>query len=233
MPPADPASRAGVMPKASGHGSSGTLGKINMSPENHILFDRWVVTPLASLRAIPRGDGAFGTLAISFGLYERFLASCLHKQGNHADDNARWEEASKDFDRKVSPDDFKRFWEMYRVGIQHYFHPKHFTKGANKTRWGWDMSEGSDFKPYPVITQKEEDLFIISINPFSFSEHVVKRWYEFSDLMDELSATKLGDVRTPSPPTQKRSQSSYNIEPSTYIETQFPSSHSSTGKWPG
>ncbi|HEY5895319.1 MAG TPA: hypothetical protein VIT91_19025 [Chthoniobacterales bacterium] len=113
-----------------------------MSPENHILFDRWVVVPLAALRAIPRADGAFAALSMSFGLYERFLASKIHKRGPSADDEARWAEASADFDRKVSVADFKKFWEMYLVGMQHCFHPKHFTKGKDNAKWGWDISEG-------------------------------------------------------------------------------------------
>jgi hypothetical protein len=205
-----------------------------MSPEDHVLFDRWVIVPLAALRAIPRGDGAFAALTISFGLYERFIASKIHKRGESADDGAREKEASKDFDEKVSAADFRKFWEMYRVGMQHYFHPKHFIKAVDKTRWGWDISEGEGYKAYPVIVEKEADHFVITINPWAFAEHVVKRWYEFPELMDELSATTLGIIRAPDIPEiplQVLNPASPYKPMFTYSENPTFPGHSSTGKW--
>lgn len=206
-----------------------------MSDENEILFNRWVLVPLEALRAVPAGDGAFGALAMSFGLYERFLSSRIHSRGESATDGARYEEASKDFDGQVSPQDFKSFWEMYRVGMQHFFHPKHFVKGADKTRWGWDISEGPEYRPYPVVQQKENDLFIIAINPWAFAYHVVNRWKEFPELMNELSATKLGEVRpTPAPiPAETHYSTWTSPAQSTYTESPIPRNYPSTGKWPG
>ncbi len=203
----------------------------DMSSEDEILFTRWVIKPLEALRTIPDGDGAFGALAIAFGLYERFLASRIHKRGDAADDGARYEEASDDFGRKVSPEDFKRFWEMYRVGIQHYFHPKHFVKGGDQTRWGWDMSENAGYEAYPIIISKEADLSIITINPWAFAFHVVDRWKRHPELMDELSATKLGEVRTP--PASRPQPPKPTQEFRTCTESPMPQSHNWTGKWPG
>jgi hypothetical protein len=172
---------------------------------------------------------------MSFGLYERFLSSRIHSRGESASDDARYEEASKDFDGKVSLEDFKRFWEMYRVGVQHYFHPKHFVKGADKTRWGWDISEAPEYQPYPVVQQQEADLYIIAINPWAFAYHVVKRWKEYPALMNELSATKLGEVRSTPTSVSAETYSSTWASPaqSTYTESPILPSYPSTGKWPG
>jgi len=85
---------------------------------------------------------------MGFGLYERYIDSQIHNRNGDVR-KERYEEASKDFGGAVSSDDFKSFWEMYRVGIQHYFHPKHFTKSKNNTRWGWDISESKDYSAFP------------------------------------------------------------------------------------
>ena len=200
-----------------------------MSPEDHLLFNRWVIIPLAALRAIPRGDGAFAALSMAFGLYERFLASKLHKVGNPSDENARWTEASADFDGKVSAAEFKSFWDMYRVGMQHYFHPKHFTKGNDKTRWGWEMSEHESYKAYPILWTKEPNFFIVKINPWAFAEHVIKRWYEHPDLMNELSATTLGNVRTWESVSNTPSYSTNDSSPIAYSTAELHSIHTTQG----
>lgn len=167
------------------------------------LFKRWVEAPVAKLRELPNGDGAFAAMSMAFGLYERYLDSCVHSRGEKPTPQARIEEASKDFGRKVSSSDFKGFWDMYRVGMQHHFHPKHFTKGKDNTRWGWDISEGHGYKAYPELIQREDDLFLFVIDPWMFIGHVLERWRANSHLMDELSETKLAKIeyaRTDQPP---------------------------------
>ncbi len=171
-----------------------------MTPEidAQIKFDRWVVVPLTKLREIPRGDGTFAALAIAFGLYERFLDSKIDKRGEKPEPQKRYQEAALDFDSKVTADSFQSFWEMYRVGIQHYFQPKKFTK-KDKTRWGWDISENKNYKEYPVIIQEEADLFIIIIDPWLFIEHVLQRWYENPELINHLRKFEFGKIQSVQP----------------------------------
>ncbi len=166
-----------------------------MENKKYELFERWVIAPYEALRSLPNGDGAFAVMSMTFGLYERYLISCLKSRGEPANDDARWKEASADLDGKVSPDDFKSFWEMYRVGMQHYFHPKQFTKGKDKTRWGWDISEGIGFEKYPKILKKEDNRYVITINPWSFAEHVIDRWKTHPELFNEIDTMKPGKVR--------------------------------------
>jgi hypothetical protein len=172
-----------------------------MDAEAHSLFDRWVVVPFAALRQLRNGDGAFVALAMGFGLYERFITSRIHKREGDPE-KERYEEASKDFGGAVPPSDFKAFWEMYRVGVQHYFHPKHFTKGKDNMRWGWRISEGAGYSAFPKVIQVEADLFIITIDPWLFVEHIIYRWYEHPELMDELSATRFGSIQSAQPASE-------------------------------
>jgi hypothetical protein len=166
-----------------------------MDAEAHRVFDRWVVVPFAALRQLQNGDGAFAALAMGFGLYERYITSRIHKRNGDIE-KERYEEASKDFDGAVPSADFKSFWDMYRVGVQHYFHPKHFTKGIDKIRWGWHISEGEGYSAFPKVIRADVDLFIITIDPWLFVEHTIRRWYEYPELMDELSATTFGKIQT-------------------------------------
>ena len=174
-----------------------------MDAEAHRLFDRWVIVPFAALRQLPDGDGAFAALAMGFGLYERYLTSRIHKRKGDIE-KERYEEASRDFDQAVSSADFKSFWEMYRVGVQHYFHPKHFIKGKDRIRWGWDISESKGYAAFPRVIKSESDLFIIAINPWLFVEHTIRRWYEYPELMDELSATTFGNIQKGEPASQPK-----------------------------
>ncbi|EDY83535.1 hypothetical protein VDG1235_3162 [Verrucomicrobiia bacterium DG1235] len=166
-----------------------------MDDKKYELFERWVLAPFEALRSLPNGDGAFAVMSMTFGLYERYLISSLKTRGEPANDDTRWKEASADLGGKVSPDDFKSFWEMYRVGMQHCFHPKQFTKGKDKTKWGWDISEEPGFEKYPQILKKGDDRFVITINPWAFAKHVIDRWKEHPELFNEIDTMKSGKIR--------------------------------------
>jgi len=165
-----------------------------MEESNIEMFRRWVEAPVAKLRELPNGDGTFAVMSMAFGLYERFINSSLHKRGVKASPGNRYCESSKDFNGEVSADDFKAFWEMYRDGMQHYFHPKHFTKSKDNTRWGWDISENKGYKAHPEVQKHGNDDFIVAIDPWKFINHILNRWRENPDLLNELSRTTLGKI---------------------------------------
>jgi hypothetical protein len=159
----------------------------------HRHFDRWVVAPLAKLKELPDGDGAFAALSIAFGLYERFIDSQLKKAGLKASPKNFHAAASTDFDGLVTPENFQRFWEMYRVGMQHAYQPKRYWENESKgNRWGWDISD--KYERYPQVVQTEKDLFIITLDPFKFVEHVLVRHYEHPELLNELSNFEFGEI---------------------------------------
>ena len=88
MPPAIPASRAGATPEASGHGSSGTLGK----SMNHILIYgdslTWGIVP-NTRRRLPfeeRWPGVLEAQLIAAGKRIRIIEDCLNGRRTVWDD---------------------------------------------------------------------------------------------------------------------------------------------------
>jgi hypothetical protein len=155
-------------------------------------FKRWVEVPLELLRNIGNGDGAFATLSICFGLYERFVHSSI--QSSNTQTNPEFFGfAGKDLD--CEPETFKRFWECYRVGMQHAFQPKNYhEKKGTGDRWGWEMAAESGFHAFPVITNPDPNLYIIRIDPWKFADHVLARWKANLQLLDEISVFTFGKV---------------------------------------
>src|ERR1039458_842026 len=86
-----------------------------ISPEE--LFERWVIAPLKALRPLPNGDGAFVAMGMALALYERYIKSALEHAGKTEKPEDMWAFGANDL--SVDPETFRRFWGMYRDGIQH------------------------------------------------------------------------------------------------------------------
>ena len=188
------------------------------------LFDRWVLAVIPKLRELPHGDGAFAALSMAFGLYERFIDSKLHKAGiNASSDNFRIE-AAKDMGMKEADAWIvQRFWDGFRLGMQHAFQPKaYIEQKGNGDRWGWDISEKVGYHGYPEVIQSENDLFIVTLDPWKFLEHVLQRWKENPDLTNQLSEFEFGKIRK----TDQSQKSSNSLNPAIQL------SNSQTGIYP-
>ena len=85
-------------------------------------FRRWVLARIEKLRELPNGDGAFAALSICCGLFERFIWSCLDTEDVKATPKNFRRRAAKDLG--CTEEAFQRFWEGYRLGMQHAFQPK-------------------------------------------------------------------------------------------------------------
>lgn len=192
-----------------------------------LTFQRWVIAPLKALRELPNGDGAFAALTIAFGLYERFLISTLAAQGEGEAPEERHKLASRDFDSTVTPEDFQAFWDMYRVGVQHSFQPKNFTKSKDSTTWGWDISEDKGYHKYPTIIHTSSNCYIIAIDPWKFIEHVVLRWQEHPELLNQKPVYSFGTITVSQPtapqtPLVPVSRTSHPNPHTTYMQTNPP-----------
>jgi len=156
-------------------------------------FQRWVEAPLAALRSLPNGDGAFAALTIACGLYERFIDSTLHRQGSPATPEAFKTTAAADL--ACDPAAFDRFWNGYRLGLAHAFHPKQYVEKRGKgDSWGWEMAEAPGFEKHPTTLQLSDNVFIVRIDPWKFLDHVLLRWREHPDIYDELPEFTSGRV---------------------------------------
>jgi hypothetical protein len=160
---------------------------------NEEKFDRWVIQPIGVLRKLGQGDGAFAALGIACGLYERFVKASLHKAGTKGTPEAFRKFAAADLG--CSEDAVDRFWNGYRLGLQHAFHPKNYVEKEGKgDRWGWQIAEGAGYQKQPEIIKIAEAHFVVRIDPWKFVEHVVTRWRENFGLIDELQEFSLGSV---------------------------------------
>jgi hypothetical protein len=174
---------------------------MNLSPQQK--FERWVLKPITVLRSLDDGDGAFAALSVGCGLFERFIDSGLSKKEIKASPEAFRKAAAHDLG--CAEDAMQRFWDGYRLGMQHAFQPKAYVqeKGAGDS-WGWEMAEADGFHHYPEIQQIGDHAFLVRIDPWKFINHVLARWKENPELMNELPEFVLGDIapieKTKTPP---------------------------------
>lgn len=176
------------------------------------LFARWVETPVATLRKVPYGDGAFAALAISLGLYERYIKSVLHKaQMKGTPENFR-KEVSRDL--SITEDVADRFWNGYRLGLMHAFQPKNYVQDAGQgDAWGWAIAEGVGFDAFPVVEKKAEKLFVIRLDPWKFTEHVLAWWRANPALMNELTDFAFGRIEQIDQPKPAPPDSTFSYRP--------------------
>ncbi len=163
------------------------------STSSQDLFARWVEAPISILRKLPNGDGGFAALAISLGLYERLIDSVLHRDGMKATPENFRAKASEDLGVEDSVVD--RFWNGYRLGLMHAFHPKNYVeKAGTGDAWGWELSEGKGYESYPIVEKRSERSFVIKLDPWKFTEHVLHRWRANSELMNQLTEFAFGQI---------------------------------------
>ena len=103
-----------------------------MNPSTLAKFIRWFVVPLNTLRNLPEGDGAFVALSIGFQLCERFYRAQTGTQDNWRNDTFK-DSAADDLgvDRQI----FRRFWDVFRNGLQHQGSPKHYQHEGISYKW--------------------------------------------------------------------------------------------------
>ncbi len=159
-----------------------------------ILFEKWYVTPLRTLRALPGGDGAFVALATSCFLYERYviavIKTLLHAK---ADKDARIRQFIKDFE--VDEETARAFWDVIRDGLLHEGMPKqrqHGKKGL--PRWAFRH----EF-PRPVELVRHGGKQILKVQPWLVMEKVISLWQDNLGLIDKNDSFPWANV-IPWPP---------------------------------
>lgn len=194
-----------------------------LKPEE--LFARWVIAPLNALRPISNSDGAFVALGMAFSLYERYIKSSLERAGRkETPDEFRAFGAN---DLSVDVETFKRFWEMYRDGIQHSLQPKRYT--SNGIRWGWEISAAHSKSP--KIIEPEKDLRIILIEPWGFIDHVLERFKAMPELIDMKDSWKFGKI-APSAYAEVKTEITWSAPPAQSVKQSTPPPDMGTGICP-
>ncbi len=175
------------------------------------LFTRWVEAPIIALRKLDDGDGGFAALAISLGLYERFIDSALHRDGISATPSAFKTRAAEDL--KIDEDIVDRFWNGYRLGLMHAFQPKNYIEDKGRgDAWGWDIAEGNGYEAYPTLEKVRDGVFVLKLDPWKFTEHVLNRWRTSPELINQLQEFALGHIETIKPKSPQSTSSVGSLE---------------------
>jgi hypothetical protein len=133
-------------------------------------FDHWFTEPLSQLPDLKRGNAAFVAFQVSFALWERFIKSLLKFERIKANSENFFNRSAEHLN--IDLDLFKKFWGLYRDGIQHYLQPKPFTSGGIRYGWGIDASYGA----LPEFHELSADHKIIRISPWKWAILVAQEW---------------------------------------------------------
>ena len=130
-----------------------------MNPEQ--LFHRWFVVPLAELRKLDKGDGAFVALTTVLPLYERAIISRLKLRGDATTENEI--KAEVEADLQIAANVRARFWSIFRNG---FMHQGMGLDGHTK----WRISADYTHSPQ-LLTHDGVDC--VCIDPWKFADHVL------------------------------------------------------------
>lgn len=162
-------------------------------------FEKWFASPISHIER-SSADAAFIVLGVSCSMFERFVKSrmCTEKDALGIR-RMHWKQKNAFFysfsprilgmaDEKL----FDNFWQMYRVGIAHYFMPQK-VEWDGKT-WGHAISVDEGFKDLPEYFHDAYFGYVIRINPWRWTERVINLWRARPDLLDVLPKFPLAEV---------------------------------------
>lgn len=136
-------------------------------------FYGWFILPIEKLKELPEGDGGFLALSAALFLCERYyraLTNTLHEKGIRDDETFKIE-AAKDF--RLSLDDFKCFWIVYRNGIQHQGTPKKYID-KNGIKYFSQISD--EFNAIPEIYKLNAYKRLIRLSVWKFADFIIDKF---------------------------------------------------------
>lgn len=141
-----------------------------MNPKE--LFHRWFVAPLAELRKLDKGDGAFVALTTVLPLYERAIISRLKlRDVATTDDNIK---AEVEADLEINANVRARFWSIFRNG---FMHQGMGLDGATK----WCISAEYTHSPQLVA---QDGVNYVCLDPWKFADHVLNMFQAHPELIN-------------------------------------------------
>lgn len=141
-------------------------------------FIKWYVRPFNRLKGMRHGDAAFVILSMGIALCERYYrtkSGCITAE-NLNDKFHRVAARQFDCDLKI----WKRFWNVYRHGMQHRGQPQRWIMeskgpglGKRKVRLGWMIDSSFDYRP---SVYRSNGRMVICIDPAKFTRFVLTRF---------------------------------------------------------
>lgn len=159
-------------------------------------FIKWYVRPFNRLKGIKGGDGAFVILTMGLFLCERYYrikSGCITRDSLSDKFYIR---AARDFDCDVTL--FKRFWAVYRHGMQHRGHPQRWIMESEapgvpkkKVRLGWMIDAKFGHRPSLCRSRGKR---IIAIDPAKFTRFMLSRFLEDPSTLDRSIRHQFGTI---------------------------------------
>ena len=153
-------------------------------------FTRWFVVPVAKLKEMPNGDGAFVAMSVGCGLCERYSRILAGSQDDWEDKEFLMKAADE---MGVDHNIFSDFWDVYRNGLQHQMSPK-WRKGSGKLRKPYLWSICGNYSEIPQIGKTEEGKDVICIDPWKFTEYWISKFLSKPEYLDEAAHHAFGDI---------------------------------------
>ncbi len=136
-------------------------------------FEGWFVKPIEVLKNskdLPEGDGGFFALSMALSLFERYYRVKSKTESKHRRSDFKIKAAS---DLKLSPDEFKAFWKVYRNGTQHQCMPIDYTDEKGIT-YKWRTHD--DFNATPKLHPIDASTVEIQLNPWEFADFIIDKY---------------------------------------------------------
>ena len=151
-------------------------------------FERWFVEPIRRLEQLEKGDGAFAALSLSFGLFERYIKSDLKRRDIVANPENFFSHSAEK--TGVELELFKKFWGMFRDGVQHFLQPKTFS--SNGIFYGWTFGHTFPAMPYYLVDTPEERT--IAFDPWKWTEFVLSLYHNDPEILDVMESHAFGGI---------------------------------------
>jgi len=146
------------------------------------LFDRWFVQPIAKLKELPDGDGAFAALMIALPLYERYIIAKLKLAGTETSDDNQRQEISVDLN--LNARERSIFWAIFRVGFMHQAMAQ-----DGKTKWMVNHTFGE----LPKFKEIDGVNFIL-LDPWKFADRVLAKYQDNAQLITASKSFPLPSI---------------------------------------
>ena len=151
-------------------------------------FDGWFVKPIEKLKELPEGDGGFLALSAALFLCERYYRTLTNTHEGSRDDESFKVAAAKDLG--IDLNDFKRFWKVYRHGVQHQGMPR--THEENKVTYKWHMD--GRFEAIPEIHRVDSHTQEIRLNPWRFADLMISKFQANPAVLQNATLHAFGEV---------------------------------------
>jgi hypothetical protein len=158
------------------------------SPEK---LDIWFMRPIKKLEALKDwdADAGFIVMGSAIALYERFLIKKAQGIPNRHPEKDKMESGGEDLE--IGKEKFSIFWECFRNGLQHQFHPKQ-TNGNEM--YDWSLSKENPDIPEVRIIQDGRK-YSVKVNPWGFARLVRNKFKEYPDFFESAKSHKPGTIR--------------------------------------